>query len=179
MLPVILSILVVLIVVLLVLIVLQPNEVRYTRSTTVNAPASAVFPLINDFHKWTDWSPWEKLDPNTRKMYGGPDSGVGSTYAWEGNKNVGSGHMKILESHPHMLVRIALEFLKPIKGSNITDFTFEEKNGTTVVTQTMSGPNSLMGKVMGLIMDMDKKMIGPNFEKGLADIKAIAEGAAK
>lgn len=151
----------------------EPNF-RYTRSTTINAPASSVFPHVNDFHKWEAWSPWEKVDPMTKKTYGGAASGVGATYAWEGNSKVGSGNMMIIESRPNEFIKITIEFLKPMKATNTIEFTFAENAGQTVVTHSMFGCNSFLGKLMGLFMNMDT-MVGGQFEKGLASIKAIAE----
>jgi hypothetical protein len=167
-------ILVALVAVLAVVIAMRPNTFRYERSVTIAAPAATVFPHVNDFHKWEAWSPWEKVDPNTKKTYGGSPSGVGATYHWSGDKNVGEGRMEILESKPGELIRIKLQFMKPFPAINTTDFTFREQNGTTVLTQAMYGCNSFMAKAFGLVMNMDT-MIGTQFEKGLADIKRIAE----
>ncbi len=160
--------------VLLVVIAMQPPTVRYSRSVTINASANKVFDEVADFRKWMPWSPWEKLDPNTKRTYGGAQSGVGATYAWQGNANVGAGNMKIVEVRPNELIRLELNFEKPFKAQNMTDFTFVQDGGSTVVTQIMTGKNSCLGKIMGLVMSMDK-MIGTQFEKGLNDLKAIAE----
>ncbi len=164
------------IVILLVVIALRKPTFRYERSITINAPAAAAFALVNDFHKWEAWSPWEKVDPNTKRTITGAQSGVGAKYAWEGNKNVGSGHMEILESKPNELIKIDLVFLKPMPGHNTTEFTFKQEGNNVIVTQAMYGCNSFMGKVFGLFMNMDK-MIGGQFEKGLADIKRLAEAS--
>lgn len=158
----------------LIFVATRPSDFRYTRTTTINAPASAVFPHVNDFHQWGAWSPWEKVDPMTKKTYGGPSSGVGATYAWLGNSKVGSGHMTIIESRPHDLLRVTIEFIKPMKATNTIEFTFAENAGQTLVTHSMFGCNSFMGKAMGIFMNMDK-MIGDQFEKGLASLKEIAE----
>ncbi len=152
----------------------RPSSFRYVRSATISAPASAVFPHVNDFHKWEAWSPWEKLDPATRKIYSGSAFGVGANYAWQGNSKVGSGHMTIIESRPSEFIRITIEFIKPMKATNTIEFTFAESGNQTVLAHSMFGCNSFLGKLMGLFMDMDK-MIGTQFEKGLQSIKEIAE----
>ncbi len=160
--------------ILAIVVAMRPNTFRYERSVTIAAPASAVFPHVNDFHKWEAWSPWEKVDPNTKKTYGGSPSGVGATYHWLGNKNVGEGRMEITEVKPNELIRIRLEFMKPFPAVNTTDFTFKQAGASTVLTQSMFGCNSFMAKAFGLVMNMDK-MIGSQFEKGLNDIKKLAE----
>lgn len=163
------------VVVVLVLASTKPGCVHYERSAVIHAPAEVVFGHINDFYAWAPWSPWEKLDPNIKRTYGDPAAGVGGTYAWAGNKNVGEGRMTIVESRPGELVRIKLEFLKPFAATNEANFILTPAEGGTKVTWTMDGPNLFMGKVMSLFMDMDK-MIGDNFDKGLADMGKVAEG---
>lgn len=152
----------------------RPNDFRYTRSVTINAPASSVFPHVNDFHKWEPWSPWEKVDPATKKTYEGAASGVGATYAWEGNRQVGSGKMTIVESRPSDFIKIRIEFFKPMKATNTIEFSFVQSGNQTLVTHTMFGCNTFLGKLMDLFMDMDK-MIGGQFQKGLDAIKEIVE----
>jgi Polyketide cyclase / dehydrase and lipid transport len=169
---------VVLIAVLAVAVAMQPHNFRYERSTVISAPAHVVFAQVNDFHKWEAWSPWEKVDPNVKRTYGGSISGVGATYAWQGNKQLGSGNMLITESRENELVRIRLEFTAPMKAVNTTDFALIAQGSSTTLTQAMYGKNTLMGKIFGLFMNMEK-MIGPQFEKGLADIKKISEASAQ
>ena len=152
----------------------QPTHFHIVRSIMVTAPASAVFPHVNDFRKWEAWSPWEKVDPKTKKIYSGAPSGVGANYAWVGNAKVGAGHMTIVESHPCDLIRITIEFTKPMKAKNHIEFTFIQSGDQTVVTHGMTGCNSFLGKLMSLFCNMDT-MIGGQFEKGLASIKEIAE----
>ncbi len=164
-------------VLLIAFVAMQSGNFRISRSVVVMAPPEAVFPHINDFHQWVAWSPWEKLDPNTKRTFGGSPQGVGATYAWVGNKNVGAGNMQILESNPNEIIRLALNFEVPFKANHMTDFTFKPEGAGTLVTQTMYGKNGFMGKAIHLMMDMDKKMIGPQFEKGLNDLKAIVETA--
>jgi hypothetical protein len=155
----------------------RPGEFTITRSSTMAATSSVPFGLINDFHEWTHWSPWEHRDPNLQRTYEGPASGEGAVYKWEGDRNVGQGMMKILESRPNDVIRIHLEFIKPFKAVNTTDFEFKESGGQTTVVWTMHGNNNFMGKAMTVFMNMDK-MIGGDFEKGLADMKAAAEKRA-
>lgn len=145
------------------------------RSTTIGAPASSVYEQIADFHNWPAWSPWEELDPNMDKTYSGTESGTGAEYSWSGNRQAGQGSMKINEAVDSSKVEISLEFLKPFKSSSITSFDLQPEGDGTKVTWTMVGPNTLMLRVMGIFRSMDK-MIGPDFEKGLAKLKQVAEG---
>lgn len=167
---------VVLIGIFLGLVLTRPDEFRITRTTTMNAPASAIFPQVNDLHNWTAWSPWAKRDPNMKATFEGSSAGPGAVYSWAGNKEVGEGRMTIVENRPNELVRIKLEFFKPFAATNLVDFTFLPKGSQTEVSWSMYGRNSFMGKVMSLLMDMDK-MCGTDFEKGLADMRAIVEGS--
>jgi hypothetical protein len=155
----------------------QPSDFRVTRSTTIDAPPSVVFPLVDDFHKWRGWSPWEKMDPELKRTYEGAPSGEGAVYSWVGNKQVGEGRMTIVESRPDELVRIKLEFFKPFRATNEGTFAFEPTSGQTRVTWSMTGCCNCMFKIMGLFMSMDK-MVGKNFEDGLAAMKQLAEGSA-
>jgi hypothetical protein len=170
----ILLILVVLVAIVLVVAFFQPAEFHVTRSATIAAPAARIFPEVNDFHRWAAWSPWEKLDPAMKRTFDGPAAGVGASYAWEGNNDVGAGKMTITESKPAELVHIKLEFLKPMPGDCPTDFTFRPEGAGTNVTWTMSGTKNYISKVVCLFMNMDK-MVGGDFEKGLATLKQLAE----
>lgn len=163
---------------LIVVIALQPAEFRVTRSTTIAAPAPAVFDHVNDFRKWDAWSPWAKLDPAMKKTHEGAQSGVGSIYSWSGNDQVGEGRMTLTDSRPSELVRIKLEFKKPFEATNTTEFSFKPEADKTLVTWSMFGTNNFMAKAFGLFMNMDK-MIGGDFDKGLAQLKSVAEAAAK
>ena len=164
--------------VIIVLVVLgyaatKPNVVSYRRSAHIKAPPEKIRPLIDNFQNWKLWSPWERKDPNLHRMYDGPESGVGAIYSWSGNRNVGSGRMEILDASDAR-VRIKLDFITPFTASNIAEFTFTPQSAGTQVDWVMTGPNLFIGKVMGLFLDMDK-MIGNDFEKGLADMKTAAE----
>lgn len=164
----------VLIFLFLVFVATRPGEFRITRSATIAAQPSVVFDQVNDFHNWDAWSPWAKLDPNARNTFDGPTAGLGAGFAWDGNNKVGAGRMTIIESRPSHLIRIKLEFLRPFKSTNTAEYTFEPQGNQTLVTWSMFGNNNFMGKAFSLFCDMDK-MIGKDFEKGLANMKAVSE----
>lgn len=166
-------------IVLLVIVVLafaasRPDSFRVERQIVVNAPAERLFALIEDFHQWGLWSPWEKLDPQLKRTHSGPPKGVGATYAWEGNPNVGSGRMEILEAVPPSRVLIKLDFLKPFEAHNRAEFTLTPEGEGTRVLWAMTGAQPFPMKVMGLFMSMDS-MVGKDFEKGLTAMKSAAE----
>ncbi len=141
----------------------------------MSAAPSTVFEQVNDFHKWTAWSPWEKMDPDLKRTYSGSPSGTGAVYEWVGNKKVGEGRMTLTDSRPSESIRIKLEFLKPFKATNTTEFTFLPEHNQTAVTWTMTGRNNFMAKLIcGLFMNMDK-MVGSDFERGLTNLKSIVE----
>lgn len=166
---------VVAIILLLVLVVAtRPSPFRVERSATIAAPPQLPFDKVNDFRAWSSWSPYEKKDPQIKRTYGGPAAGAGATYAWAGDKNVGEGRMTIERSERPSLVEIKLEFFKPFKGTNTARFTFEPAAGGTKVTWAMDGRYNFISKGVSLVMDMDK-MIGTDFEAGLAALKAQAE----
>ena len=157
---------------------MRPSEFRVTRFATITAPPEQVFPQVNELRKWEAWNPWGKMDPNCRMTYAGPPAGVGASYAWAGNNKVGEGRSTITESKPNELVRFRLEFAKPMKATNTAEFTFRPEGDQTVVTWTMSGRNNFVGKAFGLVANCDK-MIGGQFEKGLAQMKSLVEEAAE
>ena len=156
----------------------RPSDFTITRTATMSAPPSTVFAQVDDFHKWTAWSPWENIDPALKREYSGPDGGTGAHYHWAGNRSVGEGQMTIAESKPGELIRIKLEFLRPFKATNDTAFSFAPQGNGTLVTWTMKGKNNFMMKAMGLMMNMDK-VLGGQFEQGLAAMKTASEGAGK
>lgn len=164
------------VVVVLLRIASQPPEFSISRAAEIHAQPEEVFALVNDFHRWEDWSPWAKLDPGAKNGFEGPGYGEGAAFWWSGNKSVGEGRMTITESRPPEVIRIRLEFMRPMKAVNTTEFTFTPEGGATIVLWTMTGTNTFVGRVMCLFMNMDK-MVGAQFEKGLASMKAIAEGA--
>jgi hypothetical protein len=163
--------------VLVVVIATRPATFHVERSTTVQAPPAAVFAQVNDFHAWRAWSPWEKLDPNMQRTHTGAASGAGAQYAWQGNHEVGEGRMTIEKSQAPSLVAIQLEFIKPFEATNRATFTFNPVPEGTQVTWAMDGTNNFFAKAAHLFMDIDK-MVGADFERGLASLKAIAESSA-
>src|ERR1700748_697791 len=151
--------------IVLILASTKPASFAIQRSAVMQSPAEAVFPLINDFHQWTKWSPWENRDPALKRTYSGAESGKGAVYAWDGNKNVGSGRMEILDATSPSKIVIKLDFVKPFEGHNTAEFTFAPERGASVtnITWVMHGPSSFMSRVMQVFMNLDK-MIGRDFE---------------
>ncbi len=157
---------------LLILAALSPDHFRVERSIAVNAPATQLLPLINDFRRWTEWSPWESLDAHLERQYSGNAAGVGAVYEWQGQK-AGSGRMEILTSTPE-LIRIKLDFLKPFVAHNTAEFTIKPQLGYVELNWAMFGPQRFMFRVMSVFFSMDK-MVGRDFERGLANLKSLAE----
>ncbi len=164
---------VVLVLIVLGLAAMQPDSFRVQRTIAIKAPPEKILPLISDFHNWTSWSPWEKLDPAMRRTYSGAPKEQGAVYAWEGDDKVGAGRMEIT-GQALSKVDIKLDFLKPFESHCQTEFALEPKGELTTVSWTMSGPSDFMTKLMGLVVSMDR-MIGKDFETGLANMKAVAE----
>ncbi len=152
----------------------KPGDFRVQRTIVISAPPEKVFPLINDFHNWPQWSPWEKLDPNMKRTLSGPPSGPGAAYEWDGNNKAGKGRMEITGSVPSSKVAIKLDFIRPMEGSDTVEFTLQPNGNATKVMWEMSGPLTYPGKVMTIFVSMDK-LIGGDFETGLANMKALAE----
>ncbi len=166
-----------LIALLILTIAFQPPTFRISRRTTIAAPPATVFGLINDFHEWAHWSPWAKLDPHMKLTFDGPPNGVGSIYHWVGDKKVGEGRMTLTENGAAEFVRIRLEFIKPFQAVNTTEFRLQPEGPQTAVTWTMDGTHNFFSKAFALFMNMDRK-VGGDFEKGLAQMKAVAESRA-
>jgi len=156
----------------------RPADFTITRSASMAASPAKVFGVVNDLHQWNDWSPWAKLDPDMKTVYEGPSKGVGAISSWTGNNKVGEGKMTLVKSEPNSLVSFQLEFLKPMKANNTVDFSFKPEGKGTLVTWTMSGKNSFVGKAFCAFMNMDK-MVGGDFESGLANLKALVEAKKK
>jgi hypothetical protein len=156
----------------------RPGEFSVTRSAAIAAPAPAVFVHVNELRKWQAWSPWAKKDPQMKQSYEGPPAGTGAVTSWVGNKDVGEGRMTIVESRPGELIRFKLEFLEPFAATNSAEFTFQPEGGGTRVTWTMQGQSNFIGKALHLAFDFDK-MVGADFEQGLAGIKRIVESGPK
>lgn len=161
---------------LVIVIAMQPSEFRIERSATIAAPPEEVFAQVNDFHAWKEWSPWAKLDPQSKETYEGPEAGTGAIFKWSGNNEVGEGMMTITDSRPSELILIKLEFTRPFAATNTAEFAFKPEGNQTRVTWAMFGKNTFMSKAIHLVMDMDK-MVGANFEQGLAQMKSVAESA--
>ena len=165
---------VVLIAAVLILAATRPKSFRVQRATSIGAPPDRIFPLINDFKHWGSWSPYEKKDPAMKRTFLGEASGKGAVYEWDGNAQVGKGRIEIIDTSAPSRVTIKLDMIKPMEGHNRVEFTLEPEGDGTNVTWAMSGDSAYIAKVMGVVFSMDK-MVGGEFEKGLADLKIIAE----
>ncbi len=165
--------LVVLLATILITASTKPSTVHYERSTVINAPPERILPHLVDFHKWATWSPWEKVDPGMKREYSGAASGKGAQYTWSGNGKAGEGSMEIMEVTANA-VNVDLCFIKPLKNECAIWFRCIPEGANTKLFWTMEGPNLFMGKVMSLFINMDK-MIGKDFESGLADLKKQVE----
>ncbi|HEX2380279.1 MAG TPA: SRPBCC family protein [Methyloceanibacter sp.] len=163
------------VVIFVIVVALQPADFRVERTTTIAAPQAELFAQVNDFHKWDAWSPWAKLDPDAKITFDGPQSGQGTVMTWAGNDKVGEGKMTLTESQPSDLLKIKVNFVKPFEGSSDTEFAFKPAGDQTAVTWSMHGHNkSFIQKAFCLVMN-GKKMIGDDMEKGLAQLKTVAE----
>ena len=152
----------------------KPDNFSVSRSVEIKAPPEKIIGLVSDFHQWPRWSPWEKLDPGMKRTFSGAPNGKGAIYNWSGNSDVGAGRMEVTEVQMPGKVVIDLDFQEPFASSNVTEFTFAPKGETTTVTWDMRGPMPFVSKVMSVFVSMDA-MIGKDFEKGLASMKAAAE----
>jgi uncharacterized protein YndB with AHSA1/START domain len=166
--------LVVAVVVVLGLAAMKPDTFRVQRAMAIKAPPERIYALINDFRTWGQWSPWEKKDPAMKRTFSGPASGKGAAYAWEGDKNVGQGSMEIVDSVAPSRIAIKLDFVKPFEAHNTVLFTLEPSGDATNVNWDMQGPTPFFGKIIHVFLDMDK-MVGNDFETGLANLKAASE----
>lgn len=178
MLPTVAVVLVVLLAAFAIFAATRPTDFRVSRSRALAAPAEVVHAYVNDFHKWPEWSPWEKLDPTMRKEISGAPTGPGATYYWTGNNKVGEGRMTITDSRPPQSVTLRLEFMRPWKAVNTTQFDFVPSGAGTNVTWAMTGQNNFMAKAFGVFMPLDK-LVGADFERGLASLDAATSGSAK
>jgi hypothetical protein len=172
------AVLVVLVAGFSVVVAMQPSTFRVVRSTTIAAAPADVFAQVNDFHNWEAWSPWAKLDPAAKNTFEGPSSGTGAVFSWSGNSQVGEGRMTIMDSRPSELIRIKLDFVRPMESTCTTEFSFKPQGEQTEVTWSMFGESNFIGKAFCLFMDMDKT-VGGDFERGLAQMKAAAERTAR
>jgi carbon monoxide dehydrogenase subunit G len=152
----------------------RPDTFRVQRATSIKAPPEKIFPLLNDLHNFASWSPYEKKDPAMKRTHSGAPSGKGAVYEWDGDKNVGSGRLAIAESSPPSKVTLDLDMLRPLAAHNIVEFTLESKGESTNVTWAMKGQVPYVAKIVHVFLNVDK-MVGQDFEAGLANLKAIAE----
>jgi hypothetical protein len=162
------------VVVFVVVVAIQPSEFRVMRTESIAAPAPAVFAQVNDFHRWQDWSPWTKLDPEAMASFEGPRSGPGAVFAWSGNESIGEGRMTLTESRPSELIRIKLDFVRPMEGHSTAEFNFMPQGDHTDVTWSMRGQKNFVTKAVCLFMNLDKTL-GGDFERGLANLKSVVE----
>jgi hypothetical protein len=165
---------VVIIAALLTVVAIQPSEFRVERTATIAAPADAVFAQVNDLRKWDAWSPWAKLDPAAKITFDGPDAGQGAAMGWSGSEKIGEGKMTIVESRPNEDIKIKVDIIKPYGGSIDSEFGFKPNGDKTDVSWVMNGHQNFVQKAFCLIMN-GKKMMGDDLEKGLAQLKAVAE----
>jgi hypothetical protein len=171
---IILILLVVIIAAMLIYAATRPNDFVVTRSISIKAPAETIFPLIDDFRRWSEWSPFEKLDPGMKRTLSGAESGKGAAYAWEGNSKAGKGRMEITNSVPSLLVALKLDFEKPFRANNTVDFSLSPSGEGTTVIWAMRGARPFVAKLMGLFMNFDT-LIGKDFEAGLSNLRRLAE----
>jgi hypothetical protein len=168
---------VVLVAVFVAVVATRPSHFHVERSARVDAPPGVVFALINDFHRWPSWSPWEKLDPGMKRDYSGAAQGAGAAYDWSGNDEVGVGSMRITDSQAPTSVKIALEFKDPWQATNTTLFRVAPEAGGSTVTWGMDGESNFLFKAIGLFMNMDE-MVGKDFEAGLSNLQRVAAAEA-
>ena len=167
-------ILVVLVACILIYAATKPSAFRVERSANIKASPEKIFAIVNDLHNWHSWSPYENRDPAMKKTYSGSASGKGAVYEWNGNSKVGEGRMEIVETAPPSNITMQLDFLRPFEGHNRVVFSFDTQGDSTKVMWAMDGKSAYMMKVMGTFINMDR-MIGKDFETGLANLKNIAE----
>ena len=173
----ILAVLLVLVIGILGMAAMKPDTFTVMRSTTIKAPPEKIIALVSDFHQWPSWSPWEQLDPQMQRTFTGSPAGKGAIYSWTGNKDVGRGRMEVVDvvnAAPAASAVIKLEFIEPIASLNTTEFSAAAGADASTVTWTMTGPLPFLTKIVCVFMSMDR-MVGPDFEKGLAKLKTVAE----
>jgi len=152
----------------------QPDTFRVTRSLDISAPPEKIYPILTDFRRSPEWSPYEKLDPDMKRNHSGAATGKGAVYAWDGDSNAGAGRMEIVEAAPGQSVTLKLDFVRPFEASNVVEYRLQPKGSATQVSWDMHGPMPFISKVMCVFVDLDK-MIGKDFETGLANLKTLAE----
>jgi len=160
--------------VLLVVALFRPSTVQVERSIVIRAKPEKIFDQINNFRKWSSWSPWEKIDPDMKRTYSGENSGIGAKYAWSGNREIGTGSMEITGSETGSRITLNLDFVEPFEGHNIVDFILKNRGDSTAVTWSIRCEQNYFARLIGIFVSMDS-MIGDEFEKGLSDLKSVAE----
>ncbi|QEN87298.1 SRPBCC family protein [Labrys sp. KNU-23] len=169
-----LAILVIVLAAVLILAATRPPSFEVKRSLEIEAPPGRIYPLLADFHQWSRWSPYEKLDLAMQRSFSGAESGKGAVYAWEGNGKAGAGRMEIVEAAPERGIDIKLDFIRPFRANNRAAFAFTQAGDATRVTWSMQGAAPFVARLMGLFINMDR-MIGKDFEQGLTNLKAAVE----
>ncbi|HET7234642.1 MAG TPA: SRPBCC family protein [Longimicrobium sp.] len=167
----------VLLVVLLIAIATRPATFAVERSAVVAAPAEVVYAQIQDLRRWPAWMTYDRMDPAMRRTYEGPAQSVGAAYHYVSDK-VGEGRMTITQLQPHQRVAIEAQFIKPMVATNQVEFTLKPAQGGVRVTWAISGRNTFVSKAFSLFVNMDR-MIGRDFEAGLADLKRVSEAEAR
>jgi uncharacterized protein YndB with AHSA1/START domain len=166
------------VVLFVIVVTTRPSAFHVERSVTIDAPPEAAFARVNDFRAWGAWSPYEKLDPQLKRTFEGAPSGAGAVYSWVGNDKVGEGRMTIEESDKPSRVALKLELLRPCNTTNAVTFTFAPSPEGTKVTWAMDGQCNFFAKAASLFLDLDK-LVGADFERGLAALKAESESGSK
>lgn len=152
----------------------RPDSFHFERSTEIKAPPEKIFAVLNDFRQGQSWSPYEKKDPAMKRTFSGPATGKGSVYAFEGNNEIGTGSLEIVESIPAQKIALRLDMIKPFEGSNNIEFRLEPKGDTTKVTWAMNGPSPYVAKLISVFIDCEA-MMAKDFDAGLADLKSLLE----
>jgi len=152
----------------------KPDRFQIARSVAIKAPPEKIFPLIDNPRAFNSWNPFLRKDPATKVTYRGPASGKGAGHEWDGNRNVGRGSVEITDSQPPSRILMKLDMISPMEAHNRVEFSLQPQGDSTQVTWAMSGPSPYISKVMTTVLSMDR-MVGGEFEKGLADLKALAE----
>ncbi len=156
-------------------VALQPAAANMVRMATIAAPPAEVFARVNDLHKWQEWSPWARLDPDAKVSYEGPQAGYGAAFLWSGNSDVGEGKMTLVESKPNEKIKFRIDLLKPMAGSNTSEFSFEPDGNSTYVIWRMTGERTFLQRALCIIFGAEK-IAGDQFEQGLANLDAAVTG---
>lgn len=154
----------------------QPDSFRFERSIAINAAPEKIFPLINDTRASMTWNPFIKNDPNIKLEFAGPPSGVGAKTIFAGNSQAGTGTVEITDSKPHSSITCNLKMTKPIAANNMVYYTLQPEGAATRVTWAMEGCSNPLSKLMHLICNVEK-MVGSQFDRGLASLKSLAENS--